>query len=99
MPVAAPGRTIEQPTTEERAPGTGSAGCVVIVFNNEHNTFDEVILILQVATGCPRQEAEMETWEIHNRGRSLVHHGDREECDRAAEIIRSIGIQVRVEEM
>ncbi len=98
MAVATPDRVIEQPAPTERAPGTGSDSHVVIVFNNEYNTFDEVTHILQVATGCPLSEAEMETWEIHHRGRSLVHHGDREECTRAAGIIKTIGIKVSVEE-
>jgi ATP-dependent Clp protease adapter protein ClpS len=70
---------------------------VVIVFNNEVNTWNEVILILQKATGCSLEEAEMETWEIDNTGRSVVHHGDQAECERAAAIIATIGIRVAVE--
>ena len=70
---------------------------IVIVFNNATNTFDEVISILQKATGCSLEEAEMETWEVHNTGRSVVHHGDRAECERAAAVIASIGIKVAVE--
>jgi ATP-dependent Clp protease adaptor protein ClpS len=70
---------------------------IVIVFNNEVNTYNEVILILQKATGCSLEEAEMETWEIDQVGRSIVHHGEREECERAAAIIATIGIEVAVE--
>lgn len=70
---------------------------VVIVFNNDYNTFDEVIHILQKATGCSLEEAEMETWEIDALGKSFVHHADREECERVAAIIATIGIRVAVE--
>jgi ATP-dependent Clp protease adapter protein ClpS len=70
---------------------------IVIVFNNETNTVAEVIGILQKATGCSLEEAQMETWEIHFTGRSVVHHGDRSECERAAGIIATIGIRVAVE--
>jgi hypothetical protein len=38
----------------------------------------------------------METWEIHNLGKSVVHHGSQQECERAAAIIRTIGIRVEV---
>ena len=72
---------------------------IVIVFNNEVNTYDQVIAILQKATGCSLEEAEMETWEIDNTGRSVVHHGDHAECDRAAAIIATIGIRVAVEQV
>lgn len=70
---------------------------IVVVLDNPVNTWDEVILILQKATGCSLQEAENETWEVHHTGRSVVHHGDQDECERAASIIRTIGIDVLVE--
>ena len=76
-----------------------SGDWIVIVFNNDYNTWDEVIGILQKATGCSLEEAEMETWEIDNLGRSVVHHGVQDECDRAAAIIATIGIKVAVEQL
>lgn len=72
---------------------------IVIVFDNPTNTFEEVIGILQKATGCGLEEAEMETWEVHHLGRSVVHHGDLAECDRAAGIISTIGIRVKVDKL
>lgn len=76
---------------------TGSDGhWVVCVHNNETNSFDEVINILMRATKCTREEAEMETWEIHNLGKAVVHHGSEEDCQEAGAIISSIGVQVEV---
>jgi ATP-dependent Clp protease adapter protein ClpS len=86
------------PDLQEQGPGTGEGGYVVIVYNNDHNTYDEVINILQRATGCTFEEAYIETWEIDHLGKSVVHHGDADECERAAGIIRTIGIQVEVRE-
>ena len=81
-------------------PGTGGDGnWMVIVFNNDTNTFEEVVDILQKATSCTAAEAEMETWEVHHLGRSIVHHAERPECERVATVIRSIGIRVEVEEL
>jgi ATP-dependent Clp protease adapter protein ClpS len=76
----------------------GSSGYIVVVYDNDKNTWDEVVTILQKATGCPLDEAEMETWEVDNLGKSVVHHGGQEECNRAAGIIRTIGIRVEVVE-
>jgi len=76
-----------------------TAEWIVIVFDNDVNTFEEVISILQKATGCSLEEAEMETWEVHHLGRSVVHHGDRSECERAAAVISTIGIRVEVERL
>jgi ATP-dependent Clp protease adapter protein ClpS len=72
---------------------------IVIVFDNPVNTFEQVIKILQKATACSLEEAEMETWEVHHLGRSVVHHGDHAECERAASIIATIGIDVKVEKL
>ncbi len=74
------------------------SGYIVIVYDNDKNTWDEVTGILQKATGCTLEEAEIETWEVDTLGKSVVHHGGKEECSRAAGIIGTIGIRVEVVE-
>ncbi len=81
----------------DRTTGGGS-GFIVIVYDNDKNTWDDVVTILQKATGCTLEEAEIETWEVDNLGKSVVHHSSQEECERAAGIIRTIGIRVEVVE-
>lgn len=91
---SAPG-TVVNPVVDDGS--TDSAGpWVVIVYDNDYNTYNEVIAILMKATGCSAQEAYIEAWEIDHLGKSVVHHGEREECDRAANIIAEIGIRVEV---
>ena len=58
----------------------------MIVYDNDVNTYAEVIHILQVATACTREEAEIEAWEVDNLGKSVVHHGAKEERERAPEL-------------
>jgi ATP-dependent Clp protease adapter protein ClpS len=69
---------------------------LVTVFDNDYNTFDEVMEILMLATGCCYDEAATETWEIHNLGKSVVHVADEDECRSVASKIREIGIEVVV---
>jgi ATP-dependent Clp protease adaptor protein ClpS len=90
------GSTLIAPETETADPTTGTGEYIVIVYDNDRNTIDEVIEILMQATGCGMQEAAMETWEVHNLGKSIVHHGSAAECERAASVIRTIGIRVEV---
>lgn len=93
--MATPG-LIEKPSVDDGS-GSGYGDMwVVTVFNNDVNTEVEVINILMKATNCTEDEAEMETWEIDNLGKSVVHHGDRDICEEAAAIIRTIGIRVEV---
>src|SRR5687768_3851444 len=93
-------QTVLEPRPEIRdRSGETDGDWIVVVYDNDKNTFDEVIGILLRATGCGQQEAEMETWEVHHLGRSIVHHGDRPECERVAAIIRTIGIRVEVDSL
>ncbi|MBM3459974.1 MAG: ATP-dependent Clp protease adaptor ClpS [Armatimonadetes bacterium] len=96
---AATGTVLDRRPGVGRGQGSELREWGVIVFDNPTNTWDEVILILQKATGCSHEEAYMETWEVHHLGKSLVHHGDNEECERVAAVIRTIGIKVAVEEL
>jgi hypothetical protein len=76
--------------------GTGFGSWLVIAFNNDHNTYDEVMLVLMAATGCTPDEAYIETWEIDHLGKSVVHQGDESECQGVAAVITSIGLRTEV---
>ena len=69
---------------------------MVVIFNNEINSFDEVILALIQATGCDLEEAEIEAWEAHHYGKAPVHFADKEACLDAAAVISSIGVKTEV---
>ena len=91
---SAPG-VLDRPDIGDTSNGSG---WIVTVYDNDKNTVDQVIGILVEATGCSLDEAEMETWEIHHLGRSTVHHGGQNECEKVATTIRRIGIRVTVTE-
>jgi len=86
----------ESQITPSHSEDTGGSGYIVIVYDNSRNTYEQVIHILQVATACTYQEAYIEAWEVDHLGKSVVHHGGKEECERVAGIIRQIGITVEV---
>lgn len=69
---------------------------MVTIFNNDTNSFDEVIGVLMQSTGCTLEEASIEAWEAHTYGRSGVHFDAKPECERVADIISSIGVQTKV---
>ncbi len=97
MPLWQGSTTIERPLEQVVDPRTGG-GWIVTVFNNDVNTYDEVVSILMIATACSLDEAYMEAWEIDHLGKSVVHHGGERECRNAAKVIATIGIQVEVGE-
>ncbi|MGI8924797.1 MAG: ATP-dependent Clp protease adaptor ClpS [Fimbriimonadales bacterium] len=89
---------VEPEVAEEISTGSGRGGWIVTVFNNDFNTWEEVMTILQMATGCGPDEAYIETWEIDSLGASVVHNAGKAECSEAAGVIGTIGIKVTVSE-
>ncbi|MBC8063382.1 MAG: ATP-dependent Clp protease adaptor ClpS [Chlorobia bacterium] len=88
---------LDRPEELTHGPETGG-GYIVTVYNNEHNTYDEVMMILMAATQCDAEEAYMETWEIDHLGKSVVHRAGEDECETVADVISTIGIEATVSE-
>lgn len=90
------GAAIELPerTAEERE--TKGEGWIVTVFDNDTNSYDQVMSILMLATACTSEEAYIEAWEIDHYGKCIVHKASEIECKKAADIIATIGIRVEV---
>lgn len=86
--------TIQAPELSDLEASNKDRGWIVTVYDNDVNTFPEVIAILIMATGCTYDEAYMETWEVHHLGRSVVHHGGEDACRSVAQVIATIGIRV-----
>ena len=97
MPVVLPGeRTVEAPREQRTPPGTGGP-YVVILYNCDCHTFEEVEQQLQKATGCTLEKAEAFAREVDTTGRSVVFSGDDEECEKVANILRQIRLQVETD--
>jgi ATP-dependent Clp protease adapter protein ClpS len=69
---------------------------MVVIFNNDTNSMEDVVEVLMRATGCDIQEAYIETWEAHTFGKAPVHFSAREECEEAAAEISAIGVKTEV---
>jgi ATP-dependent Clp protease adaptor protein ClpS len=87
-------QSVVEPDIQETGSGTGR--WMVVIYNNESNSMDEVIEVLIRATGCDIQEAEIEMWEAHTFGKAPVHFASKPECEDAAIIISSVGIKTEV---
>jgi ATP-dependent Clp protease adapter protein ClpS len=92
-------RTIpEVEKRQQEAPPIDLGGpYVVILYNDDYHTFDEVTAQLQKATGCTIDRAWEIAIEAHTRGRAIAFVGDQQECDRVAGILRAIRLQVETD--
>ncbi|MBX3110752.1 MAG: ATP-dependent Clp protease adaptor ClpS [Fimbriimonadaceae bacterium] len=67
---------------------------MVVVYDNDKNTYEEVVTILVLATGCDVEEAYIEAWEIDHYGQCVVHRASSGECRGVADVVATIGIRV-----
>jgi ATP-dependent Clp protease adapter protein ClpS len=70
---------------------------IVILYNCDCHTFQDVESILQKATGCSKEKAEAVAWEVHTKGRAICFSGTQEECERVARIIAAVRLQVETD--
>ncbi|MGE0432031.1 MAG: ATP-dependent Clp protease adaptor ClpS [Planctomycetota bacterium] len=68
----------------------------LLLYNDDHHTFDEVIFQLQKAIGCSLEVAGHIAFVAHNEGKAVALTGERERCDQAAGILRQIMLIVAV---
>ena len=85
---------IERPDLAQDAQTQKQPEWMVLVYNNEVNTYEEVVMILCLATQCSEEEAYIEAWEVDHFGQCAVHRASEDECRSVARVIATIGIKV-----
>jgi len=70
---------------------------MVVLYNDNYHTFDEVINQIIKAVRCSRSKAEAHTWEVHNKGRSIVYDGELEECLRVSGVLEEINLKTEIQ--
>ena len=69
----------------------------VLLYNDNRNKFDDVVLWLQKATGCCHHDAGNVVLKAHNDGRAVCFGGGKEKCQQVAGYLRGKGLQVEVD--
>lgn len=70
---------------------------VVILYNCDCHSFEEVTTQLQIATRCSASEAWRIAIQAHLTGRSLAYTGGKTECRNVERCLRSIRLQVEMD--
>jgi ATP-dependent Clp protease adaptor protein ClpS len=69
----------------------------VILFNDDHHTFDEVTFQLMKATGCSLAEAEGLVFEVDALGQAYVFEGEMPRCLNVSSILEEIELHTEIE--
>jgi len=91
-PAAPDVEVMEEEETEERL----NDPWVVILYNDEIHSFDEVIEQLVKATHCSVKQAEKHAWTVHTEGKDVVYKGTFEECFQVQGVLREIQLVTEI---
>jgi len=53
----------------------------VVLFNDEHHSFEEVVIHVQRSVKCDLNKAYSITIEAHNNGKAIAYQGNLETCE------------------
>ena len=70
---------------------------VVILYNDDTHSLDEVVEQTQIATGYEIERCIRIVLEAHTQGRAIAYTGSEAECERVARILRQIRLQVETD--
>jgi len=76
---------------------TTTRGFSLILYNDSHHSFEEVIAQVIKATGYGYDRAEAITMEAHTKGRAPVITGDLNDCLRAQHVLEEISLRTSIE--
>jgi ATP-dependent Clp protease adapter protein ClpS len=96
MPVATRKGSAEVKKVSDPADSERGADWNVVLFNCDCHLFDSVERILIKAVRCSLSQARAFSWEVHSKGSSVVYQGPLERCEAVADVIASIGLQVKI---
>lgn len=69
----------------------------VILYNDHHSSYDNVVLWLQKSTGCSQERANEIASTAHRHGRAVAYGGEKEKCGQVAGYLRGKGLQVEID--
>ena len=69
----------------------------LVVFNDNHNTFEHVIRTFMKVLGHELEQAEQYAWIIHSKGKCVVKQGPFEELSKFKTALTDAGLKTVIE--
>ena len=88
---------IEKTVSKHKTRSTTEIAARIILFDDEWHTFDEVIAQIIIATGYRSAKAELLTWEVHTKGRSIIYSGDLGKCLYISTVLENIKLGTEIQ--
>ena len=87
----------EETEIKDETLSTNDIAAKIVLFNDEYHTFEEVIEQIILATGYRSAKAELMTWEVHTKGKSLIYSGDLGKCLYISSVLEQINLGTEIQ--
>ncbi len=86
-------------TRTDTGTGSGTGGCQVVLYNDDHNAFDHVVTALMNVFGHPQRLALHITQEAHQKGKAIAEVEDEQSAMKHCLALRIYGLGADVEKI
>ncbi|MCX6149732.1 MAG: ATP-dependent Clp protease adaptor ClpS [Ignavibacteriales bacterium] len=69
---------------------------LVILFNDDWHSFDEVIVQLVKAIKCSFEKARDFAFEVHVKGKAIIFNGPMQQCLKVTSVLEEIGLNTQI---
>jgi ATP-dependent Clp protease adaptor protein ClpS len=70
----------------------------LVLFNDDHNSFDKVIMAIIIYCQISADKAAELTMKIHNEGKAVVKYGSRDKLEPIAKVLGELDLTCEIED-
>jgi ATP-dependent Clp protease adaptor protein ClpS len=91
-------KTLEEILAESGISTSSEDVCKLVLWNDDHNSFEWVIYCLVTILQFTLDKAEKAAWTVHLSGREVVKNGSKEDLEPFKKLLEERGLTVSIEE-
>lgn len=91
-------KTLEEILAESGISSSSEEEKKLILWNDDHNSFEWVIYCLVTMLGFTLEKGEITAWNVHLRGRDIIKSGSKEELEPYKKLLDERGLTVSIED-
>ena len=91
-------KTLEEILSEYGISTNSEQESRLILWNDDHNSFEWVIICLVTYLGFTPEKAENSAWTVHLQGKDVVKTGSKEKLEPYKKLLEERGLTVSIEE-
>ena len=90
-------KTLEEILSEEGIDSSSDNVAKLVLWNDDVNSFEWVILNLMMVLNFSQDKAEKSAWTVHNKGKCIIKDGSVDELTPYKDILQERGLTLTIE--